>query len=98
MNPKIQLTEEDFKFLNKALEAYPDASMAGDVMFDILEATLIRDKSPEEMETKRIKREEAQKEKKRQLTESARIVQAKLYLLKHQILNTETTPGDVIQS
>lgn len=83
----LNLTTDDFKLLIEGLDALPERGTAGELMGELLIASLMKDDSEakSKMEQERKERKEKQQVEKERMQENIKILQGKLLMFKRYL-------------
>lgn len=98
---QLELTEKDFNMIVEGLDALPGKDLAGDMLVDLLNASMMKDQSEEakrQFENKIIARRKEKETNSRQLKEDIKILQGKMLLLKQHLMQEQAlnTTYDII--
>ena len=87
----LNLTSDDFKMLIDGLDALSERGAAGEMMGELLMASLMKDdeEAKSKMEKEREERREKQKREKEQIHENVRILQGKLLMFKRYLQDND---------
>lgn len=96
MNDQVQITENDFVMINKALDKLLESDMVAEAMIEAMASKLAGGdpKLVELFKRERVKRKEESEKKMQLLTDDVRVLQAKLVTLKRLLVekaNQHTT-------
>ena len=81
----LNLTEKDFKMLVDGLDALPHTGRTGELLMDIMSATILSGKIGDETKKKMDAEKRKEQTKKEMLIEDAKILQGKLLMLKRYL-------------